>query len=389
MQQFRDATIGEIRNVMGRLFPGVKLNGLGNPLSVGTFKFDKGESKGFAYMNLSGGEKAAFDLVLDVIIKKREFDDTVFFIDEPEAHMASTLQGALLQELYEQIPDGSQLWIATHSLGVMRKARDLSKAKSGAVAFLDFEGLNFDLPVVMRPTLPDRPFWKRAMQIALDDLAGYIAPERVILCEGGRLDGAADFDAECYNEIFQREFPEVVFLGAGNSHEVQTDPRGIGQLLKALAPSVSIDRLIDRDDNSEAEIRQRRSAGINVLSLRTIESYLLADETLSLLCESLGKPEIIGELLKVKKDAIANSVAAGGPVDDLKRVAGDIYNAAKRLFPEHKLGSDRRAFMKGMCAHLIRPGTQIYSRLKADIFRLHEAGDAALAASEQNPALAS
>jgi hypothetical protein len=37
---------------------------------------------------LSGGEKAAFDLLLDLVIKRREFNDTVFFIDEPEAHMS-------------------------------------------------------------------------------------------------------------------------------------------------------------------------------------------------------------------------------------------------------------------------------------------------------------
>jgi hypothetical protein len=41
---------------------------------------------------------------------------------------------------------------------------------------------------------PDRPFWKRAMQIALDDLAGYVAPEQVILCEGGQHGDKAKFE---------------------------------------------------------------------------------------------------------------------------------------------------------------------------------------------------
>ena len=58
------------------------------------------------------------------------------------------------------------------------------------------------------------------MEIALDDLAGYIAPEQVVLCEGGRLQGGADFDAECYNKIFGDEYPQVVFLGAGNADDV-------------------------------------------------------------------------------------------------------------------------------------------------------------------------
>jgi hypothetical protein len=82
---FREQTLGEIRNAISRLFPRLLLNSLGNPLIEGTFKFDKGDSKAFHYKNLSGDEKAAFDLLLDIVVKRREYDDTVFFIDEPEA----------------------------------------------------------------------------------------------------------------------------------------------------------------------------------------------------------------------------------------------------------------------------------------------------------------
>lgn len=236
LQQFREQSIGEIRSVIERLFPGLILNSIGNPLTAGTFKFDKGESRAFLYKNLSGGEKAAFDLVLDLLIKRREFDNTVFFIDEPEAHMAPALQGPLLEELWRSAPEPSQLWLATHSLAMMRTARELAQVNPDSVVFLDFDGVNFDLPQTIRPTHPNRPFWKRAMQIALDDLAGYVAPERVVLCEGARLAGGSDFDAECYNQIFQYDYPEVVFLGAGNAADIQNDPRGVRRLLSALAP---------------------------------------------------------------------------------------------------------------------------------------------------------
>ena len=366
--EFREQLIGEIREVVLRLFPGLLLNSLGNPLSAGTFRFDKGDSKAFLYKNLSGGEKAAFDLILDLTIKRREFNDTVFFIDEPEAHMAPGLQGVLLDELYRVIPDNSQLWLATHSIGMMRKARDLSQQNPGSVVFLDFDGINFDLPTTIRPIEPSRPFWKRAMQIALDDLAGYVAPEKVVLCEGGRVDGGADFDAECYNEIFQTEFPHVVFLGAGNAHEIQNDPRGIGRLLSALAPGIEIIRVIDRDDRTDAEIAALQAQGVRVLSRRTIESFLLDDMTLETLCVEFGHEELAPDLLAAKQDALNNSVANNGPADDLKRPAGDIYNAAKHLFPTRKLGSDKRAFMKGICAPLIRPGTAVYDSLAEDIF---------------------
>jgi len=368
MSEFREQSIGEIRDAMQRLFPGLVLNSLGNPLSGGTFRFDKGDSKAFLYKNLSGGEKAAFDLLLDILVKRREFDDTVFFIDEPEAHISPALQSALLDELFRAMPHKSQLWLATHSIGMIRRARDLSQEHPGSVVFLDFDGVNFDLPVTLSPSEPNRPFWKRALQTALDDLAGYVTPEEIVLCEGDRLSGGADFDAACFNEIFQHEYPQAVFLGAGNSSDVQNDRRAVTSLLKALTPGVRLSRVIDRDDRTDEEIRALRAQDIRVLSLRTIESFLLHDSVLISLCEAFGEPGSASELLAAKETALKNSVADGKPADDLKRPAGEIYNAARRLFPSQKLGSDARAFLKGFCAPQIRPGSEIYSTLRDDIF---------------------
>ncbi len=236
------------------------------------------------------------------------------------------------------------------------------------LSFLDFEGVNFDLPTVLNPIEPDRPFWKRAMQLALDDLAGYAAPERVVLCEGGHLAGGSNFDAECYNEIFKSEFAHTVFLGAGNANEIQHDPRGIGRLLGALAPGVSLRRLIDRDDRAEQEIETLRAQHVQVLTLRTLESYLLDDEILRALCEKLGSPETTPALIQAKADALAASIQRGNPIDDFRRCSGEFFVAAKRLLANHKLGGDTRAFLKGLCAPLVTQNTETYRRLRREIF---------------------
>jgi predicted ATPase len=368
LAQFREQMVGEIRDATARLFPGLLLNSLGNPLAEGSFRFDKGDSKAFLYKNLSGGEKAAFDLLLDILVKRREFDDTVFFIDEPEAHMASGLQGALLSELYTLVPPNSQLWLATHSLGMMRRARDIEATNPGTVVFLDFDGVNFDINQTLRPVRPDRPFWKRAMQIALDDLAGYVAPEQVVLCEGGAIGARRNFDAECYNVIFQAQYPSTVFLGAGSADDIQNDPRGVGKLLEALAEGTQLRRVIDRDDRTDEEIAALQNVGVRVLTRRHIESYLLAEEVLTRVCVALGHPALAPQLIAARTAALQSSVAAGGPADDFKRTAGDIYNAAKELFPNVKLGSDKRAFMRGFCAPQIQTGMPIYTELRQDIF---------------------
>jgi hypothetical protein len=364
--EYRQKSIGSIREAMEKLFPGLVLNSLGNPLNKGTFKFDKGDSRGFQYKNLSGGEKAAFDLLLDIIIKKDEFNDTVFFIDEPEAHLSPTLQGLLLDSLLGLVPESSQIWLATHAIGMMRRAREISVEKPGSVTFLDFDGINFDVPQIVKPVLPDRPFWKRAMQIALDELAGYLAPEHIILCEGRSTKGR-DFDGPCYNAIFSAEFPNVLFLSVGSSDDVSTDPRGIAGVVKALAPGVKVDKLIDRDDRTDDEIADLSRRGVRVLTLRTIESYLLSDSVLRRLCEKLGDVNLGDPLIARKQESLARSIEAGGPADDLKRVAGDVYLASKALFPGVKLGSDSRAFMQGLCAPLV-PNSEEYKTLRQDIF---------------------
>ncbi|MBS7705202.1 AAA family ATPase [Chelatococcus asaccharovorans] len=78
MGDYRDKLIGEVREPLKRLFPDLTLVGIGNPLEQGSFQFDKGAIKSFDYKNLSGGEKASFDLILDFVVKRRSYADTIF-----------------------------------------------------------------------------------------------------------------------------------------------------------------------------------------------------------------------------------------------------------------------------------------------------------------------
>ena len=301
--EYRQKLIGDLRACMARLFPDLLLNDLGNPLTTGTFRFDKGSSRHFEYKNLSGGEKAAFDLMLDFIVKRGEFDDTVYCIDEPEAHMNTRLQAGLLSELVANLPAGCQLWLATHSIGMMRGARDLAAKDPGKVAFLDFSDLNFDEPQIVRPVRPTRAFWERVLDVALDDLSAFVAPSRVVICEGTPSSSTAKnraHDAQCYNMIFELEFPETRFLSGGNSTDVQSDRLALAAGIKALVSGCSIVRLVDKDDHGPQDTQDLKAQGINVLGRRHIECFLYDDEVLAALCVSVGKDTEVGGLLTDK-----------------------------------------------------------------------------------------
>ena len=104
--------------------PSLSLQDFGG-IQAGSFRFSKGDVTDFHYKNLSSGEKAAFDILLDVFLKRDEAKEAVFCIDEPELHVATGLQGPLIASVLALLRETSQLWIATHSIGIVRQARIL------------------------------------------------------------------------------------------------------------------------------------------------------------------------------------------------------------------------------------------------------------------------
>lgn len=370
VRDLREAFIGRVRESMKRVFPDLNLVGVGDPLSNGSFFFEKGLSKNFHYKNLSGGEKAAFDLLLDLLVQLPYYDDTVFCIDEPETHLNTRLQGALLDEFLKVIPPTCQLWIATHSIGMMRKARDLDEQNSGQVVFLDLEGQDFDTSVTIRPLAVDRQFWGRVLGVALDDLANLVAPKRVVLCEGRPLGTSntakAEFDARCYREIFAREFPDTDFVSVGNSSDVQADRLEIGKAIQTIVSGTTILRVIDRDGRSPVETAEAQASGVRVLTRRHLESYLADDEILAALCN--GDVGATADVLAAKQTALAASVGRGNAPDDVKSAVGDLTVAIRRRLNLMNAGNTTDAFLRDTLAPLVTPGTSAYSQLRLDIF---------------------
>jgi hypothetical protein len=355
---------------MTRVFDGLILSGLGDPLESGSFFFDKGASPQFHYKILSGGEKAAFDLILDMIVKRVAYDDTIYCIDEPETHINTRLQARLLDELVGLLPDGCQLWISTHSIGMMKQARDLKEADPDQVAFLDFSGRDFDAPVVMVPTTVDRAFWGRTLDVALADLADLVAPRQVVLCEGrpGSQGRKGEFDARCYRAIFAADYPDVDFISVGNEDDVRTDKIGLGKAIQTIVRGTTVLRLVDRDDRSAQEVADLQQDGVRVLSRRHLEAYLLDDEILSRFCEQIGQPDATTDVLAIKAQALADSIGRGNPSDDLKSAAGQIYTRVKALLNLTGVGNAADTFLRDTLAPLLTPDTAVYTALRRDVF---------------------
>ena len=368
--EYLEETIGNIRAPLFRMFPDLKLDNLGSPMEDGTFRFTKGESRGFMFKNLSGGEKAAFDLILDIVIARRDYNNTIFCIDEPESHMHTRLQAELLSVLTKLMPKHCQLMLATHSIGMMRQARDIEYENPGSVVFLDFGDRDFDEPQIIAPTKPNRTFWKQAYDVALGDLAELVAPSRVVMCEGEPITSSPrrnqSLDADCYTRVFEEEFPETEFVSMGSDQQVLDDKRGLAEALYKLIPSIDVVRLIDRDDRSPKEVEEAKRDGVRVLSRRNLESYLFDDEVLEALAVAEGKNEKAQVLLQAKEAILMDM--ADRPADDLKPARGKIYEATTKILTLSQRGNNAQSFMRDTLAPLLKPGMNGYDELKSDIF---------------------
>lgn len=360
LDQFVQDILGELKASLEHLFeePRLSLQDLGTGVDSGAFRFEKGDAKDFHYKNLSGGEKAAFDLLLDIFVKRGEYQDAIYCIDEPESHLASAIHGQLLEAMLSLIPAPSQLWIATHSTGFVRKAVELSK-QGNDVAFLDFSGRDFDQPVEFTPSIPNQHFFRKMYDVLQEDLAGLVAPARIVICEGKK--SPEGTDAKLYNGIFGESHPDTLFVSRGGASEVEnSDLRAV---LPIIVPQITVRRLIDRDDMTPTARDEKISKGIQVLNRRELENYLWSTKVVR---KALQDLQI--------EDATIDRILLEHQPDE---IFGDIKDSAGCLFGEIRRelkgsgkgpGNTRDQFALEYLVPALRETEEVYRELQSDVF---------------------
>jgi predicted ATPase len=333
----------------------IEISSLGNPTNQqGSLYFDKGISKNFPYENLSAGEKEVIDLVLDLYVKKDIATNSIICIDEPELHISTGVQRKLLNEIAGLIPDGSQLWVATHSIGFLRALQE-EQAEHSTV--IDFTGENFDQATVLRPIKGTRADWSRIFATALEDLTGLLSPRRIIYCEG-RPEPATDgeeqgLDAEAYNSIFELEHGDTVFVSSGGGGEVARNALLAVRILGKALKDVGLHVLKDRDDSTDDERASFLEADPSrrMLTRREIENFLFDKEVVSSLA---AECELSFD--EARYDAAVHDVR----MQDLKPAQQEIQASCGFV--------GRMAEFKLALARQIKPGSLVFRELEAAIF---------------------
>lgn len=193
------------------------------------------------------------------------FPNAIYFIDELDVHLHTRLQHALIREVVEHwIPDCSQLWTASHSLGFIEYASDAPDA-----VVVDFDDLDFDRPQVLTPSPKSADIFDIAVP---RDAALKVFPNRtLVLCENR--------DVVLYNAI---DLPDFLFVAA-------RDKNAVGLQVRA---NEELHGLVDRDylGSGEIELLRREQPRLLVLRYCSIESYLFHRPSISRGRHGCGKP---------------------------------------------------------------------------------------------------
>lgn len=354
----REELTGKINEILKNIID-VRISNLGNVIKgEGQLYFEKGNSKDFPYENLSAGEKEVVDIITDLIVKTREYDDTAFCIDEPELHLNTAIQRKLLIEIEKLIPDSCQLWIVTHSIGFLRALQEELKDKTSV---LNFSESNFDESVIITPMKPSRQNWQNIFQTALEDITGLLAPKKIIYCEGkkepDKNGNEQGLDAEVFNTIFEEKYHDVLFVSSGGNTELDKNISIALTVLSKAFMDVKLFLLKDRDINRDGSMttQEQRVAWLKdapdrmMLKRREIENYLFDFEIISKKFP----------LVMLEKH---NEIVTDIENEDVKGKTGEIMNLCginNRMTGEE--------FKKGL-ALFIQPDTNIYKELEEIVF---------------------
>ncbi|MER9583984.1 AAA family ATPase [Mesorhizobium sp. M0276] len=293
----------------------------------GTIYFKKKDHpKEFDFNVLSSGEKEVVDILLDLYLRKDDYQDTVFLIDEPELHINTSIQGNLLVEIDRLVGPNCQIWLTTHSIGFLKALQTKMQDKCQIIQFRPEYSLASE-PRTLTPVKIGPGTWRDLFAIALDDLAHLVSPSIIIYCEGRAEPGAGGrekgMDAQAFNSIFAQSHPEALFTSSGGNTEPDQRSAIALAVLGKVFPTVAIWVLKDRDmasgkattENDRQVYLSTNQKNHRVLKRWEIENYLYDKDVLKAYC--------LGEGLAFEEaayDAFVTDINDQNLKDDTQRI---------------------------------------------------------------------
>lgn len=244
---------------------------------VADIRFKKGNCD-FHYNLLSSGEKEIINILLNLFIRTPFYQSTIYFIDELDVHLNTSLQYALLKEVTENwIPEDCQLWTASHSLGFIQYAKEAEHA-----AIIDFDQHDFDHPRTLMPE-PKQSLDIYEVAVPKEVALEIFRDKQVVLCENK--------NDEYFNLL---KLPNKLFVGVQNKDEV----------CRSIKNNARFYGVIDRDYLTDNEIKKIRNRYPNlfVLEFYAFENYLYHPDNILELISEFDAAAYRNEIVRQKNE---------------------------------------------------------------------------------------
>lgn len=296
----KERIIGELNKSISNCLD-MTIDNLGNIESGrGTLYFRKDDQPtSFEFNVLSSGEKEVVDIILDLFLRKEDYTDTVFLIDEPELHINTSIQRNLLIEIDRLIGENCQIWVSTHSIGFLRALQTELRDNCSIIEF-EKDGNYASATHTLTPMKPNFQAWQKLFSVPLDDLASLVCPKRIIYCEGRDAPGAhgreRGLDAQFFNAIFSSKYPDTQFVSSGGNTELDQRSAIAVSILSKAVQDLDVFVLKDRDAGSGTymdltarnEYLDLNEANHRMLLRLEIENYAFDKEVVRAYCVANG-----------------------------------------------------------------------------------------------------
>ncbi len=242
--------------------------------------FSKGGSE-INYDLLSSGEKEVINILFNLFVRTPLYQDTIYFFDELDAHLHTSLQYNLLKEIVENwIPENCQVWTATHSLGFIQYAQVSQDA-----AIIDFDNYDFDLPIILAPQKNQEIF---DIAVPKEALPLLFKDKKLIFCENE--------NALLFNSM---GFTDTLFLGDIDKSTI----------VLRVAQNTQVQGLIDRDylSDTECQILKTHFPNLSILDYYCFENYLYHPSNLVEIYPNFDAEQYKNEI-RVEKNKFKNRI---------------------------------------------------------------------------------
>lgn len=350
-----DSVIKPINKSLKNIFGGngIQLETILNPFDgKGSAKIDllfvKNNTE-FLYKNLSAGEKEIFDIIFNFYRRvEYHISDGIYYIDEPELHINTSIQGKLLKELIALCKKfNTQLWIATHSVGFLSEAK---KDKKNNISIVELSAGLAKGKKILKPSKINWQKWQKILTTPLDNLATLTLPNRIIYCEGDP--NKTGFDEKIYNTIFGFKYPDTIFISSGGRTQPINNSLLASVIFCKLSADINLLVLKDRDveniNDSKREAFLKKNTSSRMLSRLELENYLFDFDVLRKVNKKLTQAEY--------------SILIPDPIfTDMK----PLKQKVKKMCGDKSKTMEK--FMEKLALKL--PSTSIYDELNNDIFK--------------------